>query len=425
MSTAAVVVLVALVLGFVLHPLVGRRALRTSSSSASRRAELDERYRSALADLQDADADHEVGNLSDSDFEALRARHRERAAVTLRELDEYRSLRAEVRTQVNRELGAHALTPALSQEERVPASLPLPLGEAGGGRDSGRRRVRARPALRSPVVLIGLAAAVAVAGVVALYLRAVGVQSGQAPLASLPVGHAHTVAILDDSEYWVGHHDGLLRSVDGRSWQALSPRVDVMGIASLPIGQLVAGHDVLLQSPDGGATWVPVVHDLPGTDIHGAQTSGAAVWAYVVDRGVFRSTDGARWEQTAGPLAEGVSALAVLPRGGIDLLFLAAGGRLIRSPDAGRTWASASGAANLALNGIVRGVAAESARGTLYAATSEGVFRSATAGSDWTRLPFRGSAAAIGVRGDRVAVVDDGGRFFLSLDAGGTWTGGS
>jgi hypothetical protein len=188
---------------------------------------------------------------------------------------------------------------------------------------------------------------------------------------------------------------------------------------------LAFGHDVALESADGVSVWTALQHDLPGTDVHGAGRGALGFYAYVEGFGLFRSPDAHRWTQIGNPVAQSVSALAVLPgSGGSDILFLAAGGSVVRSPDGGRTWGAAAGAANAALTGAVRSIAAQggAAADALYAATTDGLFRSTSRGADWIKLPFRGSAAAVGVYGLSLAVVDDRGQFFVSHDDGGTWT---
>jgi photosystem II stability/assembly factor-like uncharacterized protein len=260
--------------------------------------------------------------------------------------------------------------------------------------------------------------------VVALYFRLSDVQARQAPVAALSLAHAHTALIDSAGDYWLGHHDGLLRSGDARAWRSAGLEGDVMAVVVSPDGsrRVALGRDVQAVSLDAGNTWTPLDHDLPGTDVRGAAIGGTGIWAYVVGSGVFRSQDGVHWQATGPPVAQDVSALAALPAAGADIVFLAFGGGLVRSADGGRTWAPAAGAANLALSGLVRTVTADPARGLLYAGTTQGLFRSATSGAEWTKLPFVGSPAAIGARGDRLFVVDDRGHLYVSNDSGGTWT---
>jgi photosystem II stability/assembly factor-like uncharacterized protein len=127
------------------------------------------------------------------------------------------------------------------------------------------------------------------------------------------------------------------------------------------------------------------------------------------------------WELTGPPLRESVGGLAVLPGPEADDVFVTANGTLLRTRDGGRTWSSAAGAASMALGGAVQAVAADSGTGQLYAGTSDGVYRSDTSGSSWTRLPFRGSVRAVAARGAQIALVDEERRFFLSRDGGGSW----
>jgi hypothetical protein len=269
----------------------------------------------------------------------------------------------------------------------------------------------------------GAIAVAAVAGIVLLYSRLVTAQAAQQPLATLPIEHAHAV-LVDAGGLWVGHHGGLLRSADGQAWRATPAAGDVMALVPFGNRWLAFGHDVLLASDDGGASWVALPHDLPGTDVHGAQAGAAGIYAYVVGFGTFRSTDGNHWDQMGPPLAEDVGGLAVAPgSAGGDVLYLNVGGVVAGSADGGRTWGGANGAGNLALAGFVNTVGADPRQGLLYAGTSQGLFRSSSGGADWARLPFRGAVTAVGADGARIGVVDDRGQFFLSTDGGGTWTG--
>lgn len=395
MTTLLALALVLLALGVTLYPLRRSPAARLPARMGRVR-ELEERYRSALADLRDIDLDRDIGNLAEPEYEALRARYRHQAAATLSEIAIEREVRARL-----------AAADGLVTRNRVAKHVAQP------------RVTRTLAGALVPAAVLSLAVVI---GIVALYVSQASRQAAQEPLAVLPMGHAHTAVVEPDGEYWVGHHDGLLRSVDGREWRPGAPAGDVMAIVDLPSGggRLLLGHDVLVASKDDGASWTPLPHDLPGTDVHGAQAAGGHVYAYVMGFGLFRTRDGLLWEPLGSGLAGNVSSLAALQG---PTLFVAADGRAFRSPDSGRTWTDSAGAGNLALTGVVRAIAAEPSRPVLYAGTSDGLFQSNPTGTQWTRLPFREPVAAVGVREQTVAVVDDRGRFFLSRDGGVTWAG--
>ena len=86
MTTLAALLLVAAALVAILYPLWSRVRPGSSRPSDGGLAVAEERYRSALADLQDTELDWENGSLSATDYSALRERYRRRAAETLREL---------------------------------------------------------------------------------------------------------------------------------------------------------------------------------------------------------------------------------------------------------------------------------------------------------------------------------------------------
>ncbi|HEY3115891.1 MAG TPA: hypothetical protein VGK54_04045, partial [Chloroflexota bacterium] len=139
--------------------------------------------------------------------------------------------------------------------------------------------------------------------------------------------------------------------------------------------------------------------------------------------GLLHSTDGKTWNPASPDVSfsRGDGSLATLPQPTGPMLFMVRDGSVLRSTDAGRTWAAAAGAGNLALNGFVQAIAADPDRNTVYAATDRGLFFTNALGTQWIQLPFHGGAAAIGVQGDQLAVVDSDGRFFLSRSGGATW----
>jgi photosystem II stability/assembly factor-like uncharacterized protein len=358
------------------------------------------------------------------DYGVLRERYRQQAAEALREL----SFRQEMSERLRAEFEVAVAPPASRTPPSDAAGHVGPLEQVSpNGSTPGRKPAGgATPSRHSrPVhlalLLGGLATVLAVAGVVALYTRAGESQMAQAPLSLLAIDHAHAITFEPSGGIWVAHHGGLLRSADGRSWNP-GPPGDVMAAVQLGQRWLLFGHDVLLDSQDGGRTWSPLQHDLPGTDVHGADRGSSGAYAYVVGAGLFRSEDGERWVQVGRPLAREVAALAVLPGGeGGEWIVVAAGGTVLRSADGGLTWSAAGGAAGGALGGTVRAIAADREQRLLYAASSEGLYRSANGGADWVRLPYRGSAAAVGVGGGRLALVDDEGHFYLSTNGGASW----
>jgi hypothetical protein len=415
-TTLVALLLTAGALAVILIPAFRRSRLHAAGSETTLDA-WRERYRSSLADLQDAELDWQIGNLADGDYAVIREEQRLRAAEALREVTLRETIAAELRAAVidqptngvveHPDTAAAVLEPATT----VPREARAVRNQAGLPR-------------ATPLIVGGAAALAAVAAVVVMYFRLMDAQAAQQPLATLPIDHAHTIALDAAGGLWVGHHGGALRSADGQAWRAAAVPGDVMALPTLDGRRFAFGHDVLYASDDAGGTWAPVAHDLPGMDIHGADVGAAGLYAYVVGFGVFRSVDGNQWQQLGPPLGEEVGGLAVLPgASGGDVLYINVAGAVGRSPDGGRTWGGASGAGNLALSGFVNALASDARSGLLYAGTSQGLFRSSSGGADWTRLPFRGGVSAVGVDGRRVAIVDDRGRFFLSSDGGGTWSG--
>jgi hypothetical protein len=422
----AALVLVCLSLFAIGYPLFSRRSGMIPSGETDSAAELEERYRSALADLQDLETDHEIGNLSEADYAELRDQHRLRAASALRAIDVQRIKHEELREQIQQEIARRA-TGQVNAVLRTPVANGK-VKATSTGSDAATRPahvgVTSQPLPKRVFAVAGGGAIAAVIGIAALYAHILQLQAAQAPLATLAIQHAHVVLIDEDRTFWVGHHDGLLRSRNGRDWQPAGVAGDVMSITTAPSAsrRLVFGHDVLLGSDADGTRWSRLDNDLPGTDIHGAGSGVNGLYAYVIGFGTFVSVDGSRWERTGPQVSSGVTSLAVLPGRGGDLLLLAADGGVLRSGDGGRTWGTAAGAGNLALSGTVRGVTADATTGALFAATSEGLFRSLSSAADWTRLPFKGGLTSVGAKGDLIAVVDDQNGFFVSTDGGGTWT---
>jgi photosystem II stability/assembly factor-like uncharacterized protein len=286
----------------------------------------------------------------------------------------------------------------------------------------------------------------ALAAVVALTAAVlVAVQTGRdsgggeaaGPIATLRTGDFHSLAFSPDNADTVffGYHNGVMHSDDGgRTWRALveRPNFDAMNLAvsrADPRRVYLAGHDIFQTSADGGASWQPVAHTLPGTDIHGFAMSPDdpnRLYVFVVGHGLFGSTDAGRTWQRLGALPPDVMSLSV-PAGGADTLYagsMRAG--VLRSSDGGRTWAPVAG-----LGRMVYTVAAGSGAGqTVFAGVDGGLYRGTNGGAAWEKLSFPGeNAVAIAVSPARpevvlaIAVKDRQGMVYRSEDGGRTWAG--
>ncbi len=421
MTPVLAVLLLIIGLAIFVYPIYRRGAHPEAQALPERLVELQERYRNALADLQDTETDWQIGNLSEPDYAVARERNRRVAAETLRTISTIAVARDRVRAELEREIAAATSAQLAETGRRSPSS--------NGVHQSAAEvipvawREPRRSVVPTPLLVGASLAVVAIAGIVGLYVRTLQVQANQTPLATLPISHAHTILLDEGGVIWVGHHNGLLRSEDGRVWEAVPIAGEVMAFVRAPGGttELALGHDVLLTRDQPREAWRPLEHNLPGTDVHGAGIGGRGLYAYVENRGLFRSPDGRDWEQTGPALREGVSGLAVMPGADSDDVFVVAGGTLLRSRDAGRIWNSAAGAASMALLGAVQSVATDPTTKLVYAGTVDGLYRSADNGSSWTRLPFRGAVFAVAARGERVAVIDEQRQYFMSGDGGGSW----
>lgn len=281
-----------------------------------------------------------------------------------------------------------------------------------------------RPALRAPVVLVGLALLLVIS-VGALWLL-LGPSSGT-PTAWARLGTADVHALAfdptDPQRLLFGHHGGLLASSDGgRSWKP----TELSGADAMNIGQLdgerwqIAGHDVYLESTDGGATWTPVPNDLPGLDLHAFAIDPAdadRAWVFAVGQGLFRTQDAGRHWELLDPNNWG--ALTTYRRDGATVLGAIGPEGLVRSRDGGVTWEPMAypGAPLAALAAAPDGSA-------LYAATSAGIRRSTDQGATWSDTGFGGQALALAVSPTdplRLAAVDVDTLFYASSDGGATW----
>jgi photosystem II stability/assembly factor-like uncharacterized protein len=300
-------------------------------------------------------------------------------------------------------------------------------------RASAQARARQRDRNRRIVQIGALVALVALVGIGIWWLTRADDLAESAALYQFHTPDFHSLAfdLSDPDTVFFGSHDGMLISRDaGESWEEGTLRgQDAMqqSIALAdPPRHYVAGHDVFMVSADGGATWQTQHTNLPSLDLHafaGSPSDPNRLYTVPAGMGLWTSSDGgATWSETAMPSTPNAQpvALAVAPNDS-ERVYLAQGGQIAISDDAGMTWRSAP-----AFEGIIYTMAiAADAGETLYAGTNQGLWRGSADGT-WERMAVETSAEILAlaispVQPLRVAVVDAIGNFYRSDDGGATW----
>jgi hypothetical protein len=235
--------------------------------------------------------------------------------------------------------------------------------------------------------------------------------------------HVHNLALRGD-ELLVGTHEGLWTQLPGQSATRISDDpFDVMGLAVTSDGTLYAsGHPQpgqdgpadlgLERSANGGRSWQPV--SLVGeVDFHRVRTSEETVLGISAHDGrLLRSADaGESWADLGTPP---LFDLAVDPTNA-DLIVATTPDGPVRSSDAGRTFDPIPGAPLLAL------LAWDG--DTLYAIGADSSVQTSTdGGTTWTQIgQLQGNPKALAAQdqtlvalaGDTVWHSADGGRTFL------------
>lgn len=255
------------------------------------------------------------------------------------------------------------------------------------------------------------------------------------PLSVLRTADYHSLAFSPDDPNVVlfGHHNGIMRSQDGgRTWSTLVGRhnFDAMGLVVSPDSRqvYVAGHDIFEASNDGGSSWEPVRHNLPGTDIHGFAMSpvdSSRLFAFVNGFGLFRSDDGGKtWLRITARLPMDIMGLAAAGGNPEVLYAVSMQQGLLRSGDGGQSWGTVDNLSKKVLSVAIDPAAPE----TVYAGVDGGLYRSNDGGLTWGKLPFPGSntvalAASRAQPGRLIAisVVGDEGLVYRSEDGGRSW----
>ncbi len=255
------------------------------------------------------------------------------------------------------------------------------------------------------------------------------------PLSPLPGATAIlAIAISLDGRRLLAGTDGagLFRSDDaGLSWQAAAD-IPVTFVAGLWFDPALDGlvyartRAGLYRSDDAGRSWQPMAAEVEAR-IDAVLPGPAAGHALALTNSgpVYRTRDGGRRWEPHGDLGRDGAIYAVLrwPDPGGERLLAAAHAGLLFSDDAGRAWQLWEAAPGFAAANDL----AQAPDGTLYLASSDGVYRSTDAGATWTPagqgLPPAAvlSVAAAPSRPEVLYAGTDGRGLYRSDDAGRTW----
>jgi photosystem II stability/assembly factor-like uncharacterized protein len=402
-----------------------------------------------LAALHEIDFDFATGKLAEPDYHALRTGYERRALALLKATDP----------------GVTRLPPA---HRNGLVAYTAPPGHRNGTVAAHERAAGGARGRRTALVASAVGV-VFVASVAAVYVLGHRSQGEQRAVATLEgVGpRALALAPGQPQRAFLAAATGLLTSADaGATWVRV-PSLDralraVAVSPARPARVYAAGPGALVVSDDGGQLWATRPVALPdtadesgsGPDVRALAVDPAnadRLWLVVEGRGLYRSDDGGQgWTRAATDVPPNATALAVVAErdaargagGEAPLLYLASATEgVLASDDGGRTWAAASGALNGALptrrvsslvfdpnsGDMATAPDGRTLRGTLYAGTEQGVYRSVDRGQSWARLSLAGSVAAVAAGGDAGAgtllAVEREGAVYRSRNRGVTWDG--
>jgi hypothetical protein len=171
-----------------------------------------------------------------------------------------------------------------------------------------------------------------------------------------------------------------------------------------------------------GVSWTkPIFRQ--GHDVLGIHPSGKAIYAASRLGGILLSEDsGFTWKGLASPGARGDTFRDVFRWESVLLAGSYYRG-IYRSLDTGRTWVRAEGPSNTGVFADFAAIGSTLIAGSIY----DGVHLSVDSGKSWSKAAETPGGAksinSMAVDDQRVLVVDNGGRLFLSLDTCKTWRG--
>ena len=244
--------------------------------------------------------------------------------------------------------------------------------------------------------------------------------------AAIPKAHDyHSLLVLPSSPdtLLLGTHTGLYRSTDGgRTWaKAGLAGQDVMNLVSAGNGAiLMGGHMVYARSTDGGKTWhAERPKGLPDLDVHGLAADPRdrnTIYAQVAMQGLYRSTnDGRSYELVSSDVNGMMMQVAVTPAGSLVVGDMSRG---IFLSSSGKHWSNTA-------HGAVLGLAVDPSNPKRIVATGGGIAVSDDGGRTWkaalrTRIAF-GAIAFSPQDSNLVYAVGYNRTLWRSLDGGEHW----
>lgn len=378
-----------------------------------------EQRESALAGLAELDFDHNLGNLSEADYQSLRTQYRMQAIEVLRTLEQQGVVTHDAR--LTADIGAASpAQAALIEGNHVDRRV---LWFTGGA----------------------IAVALLAISIATMLLRANAAATSGEDAPGLNIVHAHAVLLVPNTRVaLLAHHSGLLRSTDdGSSWQPVQGITgDVLSLVGSGDRLYMTLKDAVMTSRDMGQTWANLSTPKLGSPLEAIAVGDGKptlLYANVTGAGLYRTSDLQQWQLSGSGLSSGVVALAV--RSGPLAALYAAGPNdgVLASGDEGRTWGSANGVLNATLPTLaVRALTFDPQSGdqfttpdgtvlsgALYVGTDLGLFKSVDGGSAWSALPLQQSISAISARAQPnplIMAVDSRERVWRSKDHGSSWS---
>jgi photosystem II stability/assembly factor-like uncharacterized protein len=263
----------------------------------------------------------------------------------------------------------------------------------GGGRDVTRkpRKETRRWASLLPAALVAFGIAALAVGAILLSMSP-GEQQTDSTERPYVGGDLHSLAVdpTDPDKVVVGGHDGGAISTDGgKTWRQASglEGSDPMGWVISPDDpqkMYVGGHPGFYRSEDGGKSFSQDNSGLPGTDVHGLgmdPQNPDTLYAYIVDEGIYRSTDaGESWELVSSEA--GVMGPILVDSRDTDTLYVSSmQGSFLKSTDGGEGWETVS---SFPGGGMVMSISQSWENpDTFYAADGQRVLKSSDSGESW------------------------------------------